>query len=257
MTRYQQIKRSLRRIKRLMYSDFRYSTLSSPAEGVTPAIWWTAWGHPRPPVTARTHPSLGSMWYRRWPSSRPGTTTSYCINWPTDSDFQVQEHVKPVERVLLGAAHGPDLISTPIGLVQPCPVQSLSLLLIAGWPQHLGCLARYGLRGLIYKWFIVEHQAALGPHLQHQLSVSHARWRRGASQRREGQDTQELRGGAGLVSRSILIDLGLYYRLFQKTGLYLVYILMKSLLFQLNYLFIWNCFSTLLLKKTIIASCQF
>ena len=43
---------------------------------------------------------------------------------------------------------------------------------------------------------------------------------------------------AGLVSRSILIDLGLFYRLFQKNGLYLVYILMKSLLFHLKYLFI-------------------
>ena len=42
----------------------------------------------------------------------------------------------------------------------------------------------------------------------------------------------------GLVSRSILIDLSLFYRLFQKNGLYLVYILMKSLLFQLKYLFI-------------------
>ena len=37
-------------------------------------------------------------------------------------------------------------------------------------------------------------------------------------------------GGAGLVSRSILIDLGLFYRLFQKNGLYLVYILIRSLL---------------------------
>ena len=41
---------------------------------------------------------------------------------------------------------------------------------------------------------------------------------------------------AGLVSRSILIDLGLFYRLFHKMGLYKVYILVKSLFFQINYL---------------------
>jgi hypothetical protein len=55
---------------------------------------------------------------------------------------------------------------------------------------------------------------------------------------------------AGLVSRSILIDLGLFYRLFQKDGLYLVFILLKSLLFYFNSLFI----SELLVKYIHTAS---
>ena len=37
---------------------------------------------------------------------------------------------------------------------------------------------------------------------------------------------------AGLPSRSILIDFGLLYGLFQKNGLYLVYILLKSPFFH-------------------------